>query len=110
MLATSGSVPSGDGWAAEVKWDGFRIIATVAGGKVSLRSRPDSNATDWFPELLHGAGASLRQIAATLTEEGYKPSGPPQQPQPRLSGANGLNAQPTRRVLARLGHSRRPTP
>jgi ATP-dependent DNA ligase len=29
MLA-SGPSPTGDGWAAEVKWDGFRIVATVA--------------------------------------------------------------------------------
>jgi bifunctional non-homologous end joining protein LigD len=51
MLASSGGMPSGDGWAAEPKWDGFRIIATVSGGQVSLRSRPGSNATEWFPEL-----------------------------------------------------------
>ena len=51
MLASNGSVPSGEGWAAEVKWDGFRIVATVSGGTLSLRSRPGSNATDWFPEL-----------------------------------------------------------
>lgn len=51
MLATSGTAPSGDGWAAEVKWDGFRMVATMAHGKVSLRSRPGSDATNWFPEL-----------------------------------------------------------
>lgn len=38
--------------AAEVKWDGFRIVATVAEGKVRLRSRPGSDASDWFPELV----------------------------------------------------------
>jgi bifunctional non-homologous end joining protein LigD len=51
MLASNGSVPSGEGWAAEVTWDGFRIVATVSGGTLGLRSRPGSNATDWFPEL-----------------------------------------------------------
>jgi ATP-dependent DNA ligase len=35
MLASSGSTPAGDGWAAEVKWDGFRIIATAAGESVT---------------------------------------------------------------------------
>lgn len=51
MLASSGSRPPGGGWVAEVKWDGFRIVATVADGRLSLRSRPGSNATGWFPEL-----------------------------------------------------------
>jgi bifunctional non-homologous end joining protein LigD len=51
MLASNGEAPSGDGWAAEVKWDGFRIIATSTDGRLSLRSRPGSNATEWFPEL-----------------------------------------------------------
>jgi hypothetical protein len=40
MLASSGETPPGDGWVAEVKWDGFRIVATVADGRLSLRSRP----------------------------------------------------------------------
>jgi hypothetical protein len=51
MLASSGGDPSGDGWAAEVKWDGLRIVATVTGGTLSLHSRHGSNATDWFPEV-----------------------------------------------------------
>jgi hypothetical protein len=34
-----------------VKWDGFRLIVTVPDDKLSLRSRPGSNGTDWFPEL-----------------------------------------------------------
>jgi bifunctional non-homologous end joining protein LigD len=51
MLASSGESPAGDGWVAEVKWDGFRIVATVAAGSLSLRSRPGSHATDCFPEL-----------------------------------------------------------
>jgi len=36
MLATAGTVPDGDGWAAEVKWDGMRAIATVSGDRVRL--------------------------------------------------------------------------
>jgi bifunctional non-homologous end joining protein LigD len=51
MLASNGSIPAGEGWVAEVKWDGFRVAATVADGKLSLRSRPGSDATAWFPEL-----------------------------------------------------------
>jgi hypothetical protein len=35
MLARLGELPSGDGWAYEVKWDGFRaIVSTGAGAAV----------------------------------------------------------------------------
>ena len=34
MLATlTGDVPTGDGWLYEVKWDGFRALVTMRGGK-----------------------------------------------------------------------------
>ena len=40
MLAgTSQGVPAGDGWAYEIKWDGFRAIARVSGDDVQLLSR-----------------------------------------------------------------------
>jgi bifunctional non-homologous end joining protein LigD len=40
MLAgTASGVPAGDGWVYEVKWDGFRAIASVHGDDVRLWSR-----------------------------------------------------------------------
>ena len=40
MLAgTAQSVPQGDGWRFEIKWDGFRAIARVDGDDVELLSR-----------------------------------------------------------------------
>src|SRR5262245_53329716 len=40
MLATpSEGVPRGDDWLFEIKWDGYRIIARVAGSEASLRTR-----------------------------------------------------------------------
>src|SRR2546430_6605771 len=40
MLATlAEDVPRGAGWAFEVKWDGYRAIAGVAGGQATLTSR-----------------------------------------------------------------------
>jgi bifunctional non-homologous end joining protein LigD len=39
LAATSPGVPSGDGWAYEIKWDGFRAIARVHGDDVQLLSR-----------------------------------------------------------------------
>jgi bifunctional non-homologous end joining protein LigD len=51
MLATLGdAVPKGD-WEYEIKWDGYRIIATVAGGEPELRTRKDQNYTKRFENV-----------------------------------------------------------
>ncbi|MDQ1741607.1 MAG: hypothetical protein QOE53_3259 [Pseudonocardiales bacterium] len=50
------SLPEGDGWVYEPKWDGFRSIAFVDGGKVHLQSRNGKPLTRYFPELAFPAG------------------------------------------------------
>jgi len=45
------SLPEGDGWVYEPKWDGFRSIAFIDGGKVHLQSRNGRPLTRYFPEL-----------------------------------------------------------
>lgn len=53
MLATPGSAPFDDpDWLFEPKWDGYRVQAIVADGKVSLRTRNGHDAGRYFPELL----------------------------------------------------------
>jgi len=53
MLATPGTAPfDGDDWLFEPKWDGYRVQAIVAGGKVTLRTRNRHDAGRYFPELL----------------------------------------------------------
>ena len=53
MLAMPASrVPSGAAWVHEVKWDGMRVLADVAGGRVSLTSRTERDVTVAFPELV----------------------------------------------------------
>ena len=53
MLAKAGELPSGEGWLFEVKWDGYRGIATVKGGEVALQSRSGkSDLTEQFPEIV----------------------------------------------------------
>ncbi len=67
MRAVSGEVPTGDGWAYEVKWDGMRVIALVDGG-VRLYSGNGIEVTDRFPELA-GLGDHLGRHAAVLDGE-----------------------------------------
>ena len=60
--------PAGDDWLHEVKWDGYRIVATIVKGKVKLWSR---NAIEWTskaPELAK-AVASLGLQGAQLDGE-----------------------------------------
>ena len=60
--------PVGDNWLHEVKWDGYRILATIAKGKLALWSR---NALRWdekIPDILQ-AIASLGLDSARLDGE-----------------------------------------
>jgi ATP-dependent DNA ligase len=53
MLAKlSRSIPDGDGWLYEPKWDGFRCIVFRDGDRVELISRKLRPLTRYFPELL----------------------------------------------------------
>jgi bifunctional non-homologous end joining protein LigD len=52
MLATpTSSIPTGDQWRHEVKWDGMRVLADVSDGEVRLWSRTERDVTVAFPEL-----------------------------------------------------------
>ena len=60
--------PAGDQWVHEIKWDGYRILATVADGEVRLWSR---NALDWTGKLpeIREAVAALGVTSAALDGE-----------------------------------------
>ncbi len=62
------ATPSGDDWLHEVKWDGYRILATVARGKVRLWSRNGIEWTQKLPALVE-AFASLGFTSAQLDGE-----------------------------------------
>lgn len=52
MLASAGThVPPGEDWRHEVKWDGVRALARVAGGVVTMTSRNANRITAAWPEL-----------------------------------------------------------
>jgi bifunctional non-homologous end joining protein LigD len=57
MLASAGTViPGGPEWVHEIKWDGMRVLADVAGGRLTLSSRNENDITAGFPELSTLAG------------------------------------------------------
>jgi bifunctional non-homologous end joining protein LigD len=57
MLARTGPVPTGRGWAVEVKFDGMRLQLRRDGHAVCLRSRPGRDCSEEFPELAAITGA-----------------------------------------------------
>lgn len=65
--------PPGDAWLHEVKWDGYRIVATVVDGKVRLWSRNAIEWTEKVPELAK-AVASLKLKNAQLDGEMIVPT------------------------------------
>jgi ATP-dependent DNA ligase len=50
------TLPAGEGWAYEPKWDGFRAIAFVDGEDIYLQSRSGKPLRRYFPELSFPAG------------------------------------------------------
>jgi bifunctional non-homologous end joining protein LigD len=64
MLATSGVLPADDaGWAYEMKWDGLRALAFVAGDTVRLASRTGRDISHAYPELARPPGeVAARQL------------------------------------------------
>jgi bifunctional non-homologous end joining protein LigD len=52
MKAVSGELPTSDaGWAYELKWDGYRTIAFIDGGRSRLQSTTFRDVSERYPEL-----------------------------------------------------------
>ncbi|WP_091244676.1 non-homologous end-joining DNA ligase [Micromonospora matsumotoense] len=52
MLAMTGPLPVGAGWAYEFKWDGVRALADLVGGHPHLYARSGVTITAAYPELV----------------------------------------------------------
>jgi DNA ligase D-like protein (predicted ligase) len=62
MMATpSAAVPTGPEWTYEVKWDGYRTLAYITSGAVTLRSRNLKNFTATYPTV----AAAVRSVQAS---------------------------------------------
>jgi bifunctional non-homologous end joining protein LigD len=70
MLATlERTVPKGDDWVYEVKWDGYRAIVYVHGGDVALVSRNGNDLTQRFESVAKAIGKAVRTPNAVLDGE-----------------------------------------
>ena len=70
MLATAAdTLPRGEGWIYEPKWDGFRAIVTVSGGEARLTSRNGNDLTGRFRDVARAAALAIRSSDAVLDGE-----------------------------------------
>ena len=44
--------PQGDEWLHEIKFDGYRILAFINKGQITLKSRNNKDWTDYFPQVV----------------------------------------------------------
>ncbi len=69
MKAAMGTLPpSDDGWAYEIKWDGYRTLVFVDGDEVRLQSTSGKDVTQRWPEF-SGLAASVNASTAILDAE-----------------------------------------
>ena len=69
MLATLGELPSGPGWAFEMKWDGQRAVVETDPARTVLWSRNLNNISRSFPDLAAGIPSALAGRQAILDGE-----------------------------------------
>jgi ATP-dependent DNA ligase len=50
------SIPVGEAWRYEPKWDGFRCLAFRDGSKIELQSKSGRSMSRYFPELTAAFG------------------------------------------------------
>ncbi len=70
MLATLvEELPKGEEWLFEVKWDGYRALAHVRGGEVTLVSRTGNDLTSRFPEVAKSISRETKSPDCVLDGE-----------------------------------------
>jgi len=102
MLAVTGKPATAAGWTFEVKWDGYRALAQVIGGRVRLSSRSGKDITTSAPGLA-GLGAALADHEVLL---GRRVGGSGAGRTPRLrpaAAAHGDQGQQPRTIAGQRG-------
>src|SRR5690348_9931310 len=73
LARSAKTLPTGDGYVYEPKWDGFRAIAFVDGGEIFLQSRNGRALRRYFPELEFPAGRYVLDGEIVLFDEHREP-------------------------------------
>ncbi|HVZ50507.1 MAG TPA: ATP-dependent DNA ligase [Pseudolabrys sp.] len=68
------TIPTGEAWQYEPKWDGFRCLLFRDGNAIELQSKSGQKLTRYFPELVE-ATAALKPKAFVLDGEIVVPQG-----------------------------------
>jgi bifunctional non-homologous end joining protein LigD len=68
LASVAAEAPEGEEWLHEIKYDGYRLLAYIENGVVTLRTRNDLDWTKKFPELAKSL-AALPVKAALLDGE-----------------------------------------
>ncbi len=70
MLATlADTVPTGDDWLHEVKWDGYRAVVTISGGEAELTSRNGNSLTARFESVARAVVQAVKTPDCVLDGE-----------------------------------------
>lgn len=70
LARSRATLPEGDGWAYEPKWDGFRALAFVDGDELALQSRGGRPLGRYFPELKFPVGRYVLDGEIVIDGEG----------------------------------------
>ncbi len=72
LLLRSETLPEGEGWAYELKLDGYRAVGFKTGGKVHLRSRNDNDFTARYSAGLRALAAMPDAVALSYRKREFK--------------------------------------
>src|SRR5256885_6265920 len=61
LASTATELPAGPDWSYEVKWDGYRVLASREGSVLRLTSRHSKDLTAQYPTV----AAAVKRLRAT---------------------------------------------
>src|SRR6476659_9476609 len=92
------TLPEGDGWAYEPKFDGFRTLAFVDGDEVQLQSRNGKPMARYFPEVVASCPAGRYVLDGEIVASAFDTLG--QRIHPAKSRIDRLAVETPARFIA----------
>jgi ATP-dependent DNA ligase len=92
------SLPEGDGWAYEPKWDGFRALVFVDGDEVVITSRNGKPLDRYFPEVVASVPPGRYVLDGEIVAETFDTLG--QRIHPAKSRIERLSVETPARLVA----------